>query len=466
MNPLRLLLAGAVFFHGACSRQANSGEPAAAAPQTAPGGPGFARPLPAARGRIMVWPDQFDQNLTDAQIRFVATHFVGTQKIVHRLSSRIRALNPGFLVLQYRLATGLSTVDNLTVRDTWDRDTVEPTDMGHLGDPRRTQEDHYLHDPPGSTTRVRHADSYFLADVRSEAWQTAHTDEILRRMAPNDFDGVFLDTAHLRTDGFSPGDWHVRFCHPDVTRLAGCWAEPARRFFERLTARLHAGPQKYYAVGNYGPLITGWDSNDYLDPLDGGMIELFMWVGREPVGETDWHLSVERTLRLLGNEKIMIAEPMGYPLDAPQARSWILGNFLLLQGRHSYAAFYPTGTDTTVAPVWLPEYEVELGLPEAPLPASPASLCTAKPEPRRCGGLYRRAYERGLVFVNPSDQARTATLPPAPEGKAWVSLEFHGGGYVGTDGRAPIMRTDTKLATSAEISVPAHGAVIFQRISR
>ena len=457
-------LVGAAFLTAACGTQANSGEtgPGAGKPaETAE----FTRPLPTARGTVMVWPDQLDQSLTDAQVRFAATHFVGTQKAIHRLSSRLRAISPDFLVLQYRLATGLSTVNNITGRDTWDRDTVEPTDTLVANDPRRTQETQYLHEPPECATRIAHADSYFLADIRNEAWQAAHTEEILRRMPTNDFDGVFLDTAHLRIDGFTPATWYVRFCGADISQLAGCWSGPARRYFEHLTRRLHAGARKYYAVGNFGPLITGWDSNDYLAPLDGGMVELFMWMGG-PLEELDWHLSVARILRLIGNEKILIAEPMGYPLDAPAARSWILGNFLLLQGRHSYAAFYPSGTETTAAPVWLPEYEVDLGQPTAPLPSTPAGLCTAAPEERRCGGLYQRTYERGFVVVNPADAARTSTLPPSPEGKRWAALEFSGGGFVGADGRLPVMHTEAKTLADDKILVPPRSATVFQMISR
>jgi hypothetical protein len=44
--------------------------------------------------------------MTDAQIRFVARHVDGTQKVSLRTARRLRAVNPGFLVLYYRLGTG------------------------------------------------------------------------------------------------------------------------------------------------------------------------------------------------------------------------------------------------------------------------------------------------------------------------------------------------------------------------
>ncbi len=474
MRRLALALASTLCLSALSPACGSDGRASAGAATAAPSGPAaptpapgkaFERPLPVTAGRILVFSDQLAQNMSDAQVRFVGRHYVGSQKLIRSLSARIRSHNPGFLVLQYRLATGLSTVANLTGEDTWDRDTVEPTEPGFPGDPRRTHESHYLHDPPGSTRRVSHVDSYFMADVRNPAWQSAHIDEILRRMPLNAFDGVFLDTAHLRIDGFTPGDWHARFCDPDVTKLPTCWTAPAKAYFTALVERLHAASPPAYAIGNYGPLITGWDANEELAPLDGGMVELFMWVGGAAVGERDWHLAVDRILRLIGDERVMIAQPVGYP-DTPVARRWILGNFLLLQGRRSYAAFYPAFVEPNAAPVWLPEYEVDLGRPAAPLPAKPAPLCTSKPEARRCGGLYTRAYERGLVFVNPADDPRTGTLPEPPTGHAWAALDLTGGGFVGPDGQTPPGRVERKTTPAGPIAVGPRDAAIFQMIPR
>lgn len=467
-SPRRFALAGLLV--AACGGEAGS-TPTAAPAEAADTMPhlsdrAFVRPLPTVDERVLVLPDQLDQNMTDAQVKFAATHFVGSQKLIDRASRRLRAVNPGFVVLQYRLATGLSTTDIITDRDTWARDTIEPDDPGHVGDPRRTREAFYLHDPPTGGARVAHADSYFQADVRNEAWQTAHIDEMLRRMPLNDFDGIFLDTAHLRTDGFTPGDWWVRFCEPDITHLPKCWGPPSLQYFQRLTERFHAGSRKYYAIGNFGPLVTGWDDNAYLAPLDGGMVELFMWLGGAALNEADWHHSATRILRLLGNDRVMIAEPVGYPAGDRAARTWILGNFLLLQGRRSYAAFYPSGTEATGAPVWLPEYTVSLGRPAAPLPASPAALCTGKATARACSGVYTRAFTRGFVAVNPAGEPRTATLPEPAAGAHWVALAFTGGGYVGPDGRAPEGRIEETPVTETTVTLPPSSAAIFQQVGR
>lgn len=433
----------------ACGSKAGPGEaPPAPVP---PDSSGYKRPLPEVKGPILVWPDQLASDLSPWQVEFVAKRFVGSQKLPRKLSDRIRAHNPGFLVLQYRLATGLSTAHNLVREDTWGPDATEAA-----------IESFSLR---GSTGRVAHPDQYFLADVRNPAWQDQHIAEILQRMPLNDFDGIFLDTAHLRIDGFRPNDWHISFCDPDVTKLAGCWDAPARRFFERLVERLRAGTPKYRAVGNFGPMVTSWDPNDYLAPLDGGMVEQFMWM-RGPLNEADWHISASRLLKLLGNERIFIAEPQGYPADDPATRRWLLGNYLLFQGRRTYAAFYPAGTDSVGPPVWLPEYEVDLGLPEKPLETTLAPLCTGSSEARRCSGVYRRAYARGLVFVNPGSSARNTTLPPPPAGTDWVTLDFVGGGYVGRDGEPAPGRVLEKIVPPGDFSLAASSALIFRAVAR
>ncbi|MFZ4737595.1 MAG: hypothetical protein ACOYM9_16705 [Bradymonadia bacterium] len=84
-----------------------------------PADAGFSRPLPDTTDRIAVFPDQLGPGLSDAQIRFVAERMVGSQKLPRSTSARIRAVNPGFVVLQYRLAYGLSTAANLIETDTW-----------------------------------------------------------------------------------------------------------------------------------------------------------------------------------------------------------------------------------------------------------------------------------------------------------------------------------------------------------
>ena len=71
--------------------------------------PGGVRPWPDTTAGIHVFNDQITQlrDLSDAQIRFVASHYAGAQKMVRGDADLLRALNPNFLILHYRLGPGL-----------------------------------------------------------------------------------------------------------------------------------------------------------------------------------------------------------------------------------------------------------------------------------------------------------------------------------------------------------------------
>ena len=51
------------------------------------------RPFPDTSTRIAVLTDQLPETMTDAQVRFAATHYVGTQKLTLNLSQPLRAIN-------------------------------------------------------------------------------------------------------------------------------------------------------------------------------------------------------------------------------------------------------------------------------------------------------------------------------------------------------------------------------------
>src|SRR5207302_10913156 len=64
------------------------------------------RPIPNTDGAIHVWNDQLPDDMTAAQISFVARHVDGTQKVSLQTARRLRSHKPGFLVLHYRLGIG------------------------------------------------------------------------------------------------------------------------------------------------------------------------------------------------------------------------------------------------------------------------------------------------------------------------------------------------------------------------
>ncbi|MSP74183.1 MAG: hypothetical protein EXR76_18780 [Myxococcales bacterium] len=75
------------------------------------------RTLPDTTDGIYVFYDQLQVGLTDSQVAFVAAPAAGSQKLNFTVSERIRALAPNFVVLQHRLAFGLSSGANLVGPD-------------------------------------------------------------------------------------------------------------------------------------------------------------------------------------------------------------------------------------------------------------------------------------------------------------------------------------------------------------
>src|SRR4051794_33211995 len=66
-----------------------------------------ARPWPNSASGIHVFNDQLASGMSDAQVRFAARHYDGAQKLLRSEAGRLRAVNPRFLVLHYRLGEGL-----------------------------------------------------------------------------------------------------------------------------------------------------------------------------------------------------------------------------------------------------------------------------------------------------------------------------------------------------------------------
>src|SRR5256714_15111298 len=83
------------------------------------------RAIPDTNAAIHVWNDQLPDDMTEAQVDFVARHVDGTQKVSRQTAARLRARNAGFLVLHYRLGIGDGPAP-FRIGDRWasDDDTV------------------------------------------------------------------------------------------------------------------------------------------------------------------------------------------------------------------------------------------------------------------------------------------------------------------------------------------------------
>lgn len=403
--------------------------PAASATATAsvtPATGGGASPTPAAgrawpdsRRGILVFNDQLPGlgNLSEAQIRFAVSHYVGTQKLTRPDADRLRALNPGFLILHYRLGMGLGyriaqgdcqpTGDYLQIVDgaRWVRewppeDLVRPSWFFPYGGQERV-----FFCPNG----------WYLMNLDDPGYRDWWLGEVLRQLADNDDDGLFADSLSV-PNFFGGGIWRPRL--PDVD--AAFEADWARRIEDGLTALKARMGRRFALLPNAGNWVNGRDPVRYA-AADGVMVEGFTsWGPGRLYDPADWRLQMNRILALTGQGRILIAQ--SYPDAADvEHRMFTVASYLLVKGHRSYI-----NQEFSMAPEWWPEYELPVGAYLAEPPPNVDQLL----DPAL--GVYRRDYEDAMVLVNPGPATKQVKLD-APR---W-NLKPTGGGLVPADGRTP-----------------------------
>jgi hypothetical protein len=351
-------------------------------PQRAAG----ARAWPDTTRGVHVFKDQIDEGLNDAQLNFAATHYAGAQKLLRREADRLRAINPGFLVLHYRLGLGIGyravtagcqpTGDWLAIIEgnEWVREW--PGDGNVV-------ESWFFHWPAGSTTRVLQCDwGWYLVDPDNVSFRTYWRGEVARQLVANADDGLFLDSAsvpnYLGGASYSPA-------LPEVDEaFEQAWS---RRIADWLSW-LH-GQGLGSIVPNVGAWINGRDATDY-SAADGLMIEGFaLETDESPYGLDDWKLQVNRVLGAVRRGQAILAQTY---VTGVKDRMFALGSYLLIKGSRTYLNIETGGT-----PEWWPEYDVPIG---AALALPPASIEELEQAP----GLFLRTFDGGLVIVNATNE--------------------------------------------------------------
>jgi hypothetical protein len=149
----------------------------------APAAASARRAIPDTTDAVHVWDDQLPDSMTDAQIAFVARHVDGTQKVSLQTARRLRAIDPGFLVLYYRLGIGDGPVPFRLNRG-WASDygyvTRHESWFWHLGGQRVLQAtwNWYLMNP-------------------DSGWRAYWASSVLRQAALLGDDGVFADSLSV-----------------------------------------------------------------------------------------------------------------------------------------------------------------------------------------------------------------------------------------------------------------------------
>jgi hypothetical protein len=407
----------------------------AASPGVAQSG-AAARSFPDTRDHILIFTDQLPgaASLTEAQWRFIATHYVGTQKELVSWTRHIHTLNPKFITLHYQLAVGAGT-SAFIEGDQWTNDFDLVT----------THADWFLRDDSGSRIS-QNAYPWKVMDIRfrngvpQSGWPDYWVSTATRRMRANQNDGVFADSATIDIlfgQVTPPYRWFN-----DITACKNDWITSLDQYGTYCTNALHAQPEKFTYLPNLGGLITGWDTTDY-GFGDGGMNEGFaLSHSGEYYAPDDWKLQMNRLLTLNRAGKILICQ--SYIQDRALDDRWfVVGSYLLIKGHKTYLNMFAGSTLS-----WYPEYAVALG----PYREEPAADVSAYWQ--AAWGVYRRDYQHGFVLVNPS----AAPVRISALGGTYKLVGTQGGGPVPATGEAPGTLTTTSVTS---VLIPAHSARVL-----
>lgn len=412
------------------------------------------RVFPDTREKICVFADQLPTRMSDAQWRFAATHYVGSQKAVRSWTRRMRRLNPRFLMLHYQLAVGTGPAAFVEGEE-WTNDfhTVTQNESWFMHDDR----EHRLHQPVWD---------WYLMDLRfaggrpRTGFPAYWLASALRRMRANENDGCFADSytqdilmgqLQPSTRLFSDAETNKRSWLPHLN-VYGAWC----------AAAFHREPERFYYLPNLGGLVTTWDTVTDLAVGDGGMNEGFAAPAPgKSYSDDDWKLQMSRVLELAARRKIVLCQTGIHP-DQADHRWFVVGSYLLTKGHRSYLNMFEKSSLE-----WYPEYTLDLG----PYLTEPGAREPGRPGGERAGEegrpdvtaywqadwkLFRRDYARGIVLVNP-----TGSRVTVPElGQTYHLVTARGGGAVGGDGQAPGSLA-TRPVTS--VTVPGHSARVLMR---
>jgi hypothetical protein len=393
------------------------------------------RPLPDTTRGVHVFNDGLSTGLNDALVRFSAEHYAGTQKMTRSDADLLRAKNPGFVILHYRLGTGLGrkTISGpcdpngswyQVINGTWEQEW--PGDS-------LVQEPWFAH---WNGQRLVQCDwGWNLMDVANASYRDWWSGKVIQQLENNDDDGVFADSFVIPN---YMGTWNPGLPAIDLAFEAQ-WKAKLEGQMDYLRQRF-AG--RWYLIPNVGWWVTSRDQTDY-SKADGVFIEGFGYDVWQAFGQEGWQIQVDRLLPLIQANRAVIGQ--SYDIWDARGRMFGLATYLLIKGQQTFVNF-----EQGPSPEWFPEYEIPIGEPLSAVPASSASLYDS------AQGVYRRDYSNGRTIVNPGNVTRTVAL-----GGTWYRAQPSGGGAMPSTGVVPSTWRVDYVPVSSVTLQPGEGAVVL-----
>jgi len=375
---------------------------------------GSTRAFPDTRRGIHVFSDQLAPWMSDGQWRFAATHYAGAQKMTRNDADRLRAINPSFLILHYRLGLGLgyrAIQGGCQPTGEW-LGVIEGNDWVREY-PDVVQENWFYHYPESTTNRVLNCDwGWYLMNLDDPAWRQYWQGEVLRQLQANDDDGVFMDSLSV------PNYMGYDRYQPNLPALNEAFETAWSSRITGWLLWLQTQPVgAYHVIPNVGSWINSRDRTDY-SPADGVMIEGFAIAGdQSPYPLSDWELQMNRALALVSQGKVIIAQSYA---TGDRERMFTVGSYLLVKGDRAFV-----NIEVGFEPEWYPEYDIPVGAPTQTAGTDITSLYSSTSR------VYRRNFDNGFVLVNPRESGTAITVNL---GGTYYLAKTSGGGILPASG--------------------------------
>lgn len=226
-------------------------------------------------------------------------------------------------------------------------------------------------------------------DVGNPEYQKKWAENVVNELGAKGWDGVFIDDCNATMKyAYEPSRVAK---YPNDSTYSAAMESAVSYIGPRITA------SGKLAIANFATWVEYPDTyNRWLGYLSGALDEMFVKWGRG-AGEGyrdqwQWEQQVEEAQFAAAQGKSFLAFTQGSKGDTQAAR---YGYASLLLGGDSQASYAFTPNYTSES--WLPEYEYDLGKATGAMSAESS-------------GVHRRAFERGLVLVNPTSSTRAVTF--------------------------------------------------------
>jgi putative glycosyl hydrolase-like family 15 (GHL15) protein len=260
--------------------------------------------------------------------------------------------------------------------------------------------------------RIFDSDFYYVMDLGSTSWQEYSLNNI-NKIVANGFDGVHLDDvyAHLMHEAHFNAEAPLLIGQPDnftsfSTLPAWYNAQESHDDFKNYIAYINnngIGNTIYNGINDHAenlqPISASLHPKDYLRVADGSVQEGFVYNGLWATNPEDgffgdeyWEAIVQ-TLIDTPPDKLNGVVSYG-DVNFFRARIFAFASYLLGYSPNKETTYYYTPNEFTLT--YLPEWNLKIGSPLV----NKVSVYDYK-----VGNYYQRAFENGMVLVNPYGSA-------------------------------------------------------------